>query len=404
MALSSTSRQYIIFLTLTNLGFYVFQSYYIIYLRQSGLSFTDISVIFAANFIALAVFCLISGSFADRHGRKKAIVLGAVINVAGLAIYGLFSSFWPFLTAEVILAGATALVNAGLEAWYMDEVKCEGCVSDVKVTLPLTSGLSNVLGIAGGVVGSFLAAYALNIPMLAGAAILVIPLLVAFGMFRENYGDRTGGFTALIRSSMSHFKKSMALKALTAGEMLRGSAVIVYVIIYQPYLVAVGLGTDYLGIYFSLLMIAMAAGSLLSVKAASRFGRHRLLVLSSVLLVIAYIAQPFVHDYILAGILFLVTGFSQGLGMPSIMIWRNTLIPSRVRASTLAVLTAMLNLSFAVMSFGLGPLIDATSMESAMYVGAILAAAAIPFYFIAHKWSLRVKDELRDSPSVDQAM
>ncbi|MGD1060255.1 MAG: MFS transporter [Methanomassiliicoccales archaeon] len=404
MALSSTSRQYIAFLTLTNLGFYVFQSYYIIYLRQSGLTFTDISVIFAANFVALALFCLVAGNFADRHGRKKAIVLGAVVNIAGFAIYGLSSSFWPFLAAEVILAGATALVNAGLEAWYMDELKCEGCISDVRVALPLTSGLSNVLGIAGGVVGSFLAAYTLNIPMLAGAAILIIPLIVAIGMFKENYGDRTGGFSSLIRSSMSHFRKSMALKALTAGEMLRGSAIIVYVIIYQPYLVAVGLGTDYLGIYFSLLMIAMAAGSLLSVKAAARFGRHRLLVLSSVLLVFAYLAQPLVHDYVLAGILFLITGFSQGLGLPSIMIWRNTLIPSRVRASTLAVLTVMLNLSAAVMSLGLGPLIDATSMEAAMYVGAILAAAAIPFYFVAHKWSLRVRDELQDMPPAGQAM
>jgi predicted MFS family arabinose efflux permease len=127
-------------------------------------------------------------------------------------------------------------------------------------------------------------------------------------------------------------------------------------------------------------------------------------VLSSVLLVFAYLAQPLVHDYVLAGILFLITGFSQGLGLPSIMIWRNTLIPSRVRASTLAVLTVMLNLSAAVMSLGLGPLIDATSMEAAMYVGAILAAAAIPFYFVAHKWSLRVRDELQDMPPAGQAM
>jgi len=46
------------------------------------------------------------------------------------------------------------------------------------------------------------------------------------------------------------------------------------------------------------------------------------------------------------------------------------------------------------MTLGLGPLIDATTMQSAMYVGVAFAASSIPFYFIANKWSLRVKDEL----------
>ena len=298
--------------------------------------------------------------------------------------------------AEVVLAGATALVNAGLEAWYMDALKASGRMAEVKSTLPLTSGASNVLGIAGGIMGSFLAAYALNLPMLAGAAIIVIPLIVAVSMFKENYGDRTVSYRRQLQSSLSYFNRSPALKFLTAGEMLRTTAVIVYVIVYQPYLVAVGLGVEYLGIYFSLLMISMAIGSLLSVRVAARVGRHRLLVISATLLVFAYIVQPFVHDYVLAGLLFLVAGFSQGLGLPSIMIWRNTLIPSRIRASTIAVLMALLNTASAIMSLGLGPLIDATSMGSAMYVGAILAAAAIPFYFVAHKWSLRVKDELLD--------
>lgn len=380
-----------------NLGFYVFQSYYILFLKVNGLTFTDISLIFLGNFLALALLNFVAGNFADRHGRKKAILLGGLINVVGFVVYGLSSSLLLFLAAEIILAGSSALIMGSIEAWFVDELSARKRLSEASKAFPANSSISNILGILGGVMGSLLAAYALNLPMLAGAVLVGLATIFVLLFFTENYGERGSRFSGLMKESLTHFRESMALRNLTYGEMFRNSAVIVYLIVYQPYMVTIGLGQEYLGIFFSILAVSSVLGNLLSVRTADRMGRHRMLAFICMMLFAAYIMQPFVHDYLIAGALFAFTGFTTGLAMPPVIIWRNSLIPSRIRASTLAVLSSFLNLGAGISTLALGLIIDSTSMQVAMYLGAFLALAATPFYLIAKKHEKRTKDELAET-------
>lgn len=395
MPLSRTSKEYIAFSAVLNLGFFVFQSYYILYLRVNGLSYTDITLIFAANFIALALLCFVSGGLADRYGRKRAIVIGGVITVIGFLVYGLSSSLPYFLAAEIILAGASALVGASLEAWFVDELKSAKRASEAARAFPLNSGVTNLLGILGGIIGSVLAAYALNLPMLAGSVFVAAATLIALLTFRENFGERANRIGAMVKESLGHFRRSAALSGLTYGEMLRTSAVIVYLLVYQPYMVAVGLGEQYLGLYFSVLMISTALGNLLSVRLAERSGRHWLLAASCAIIFTSFILQPLAQGFLMAGCLFALTGFANGLAIPPVMMWRNSLIPSRIRASTLALLSALLNLASAGMSLVLGPVMDATSLQAGMLIGAALALLALPFYFLSHRRSVGGRDEMQ---------
>jgi MFS family permease len=397
MALSKTSRQYIAFMATMNLGFYVFQSYYILFLTANGLTFTDISLIFLGNFLALAMLNFVAGNFADRSGRKKAILIGGVINVIGFVVYGLSSSLWLFLAAEIILAGSSALIMGSIEAWFVDELKAKKLLGEASKAFPANSSISNILGIVGGVIGSMLVAYALNLPMLAGAVLVGASTLFALFFFTENYGERGSRFSGLIRESLAHFRGSRTLRNLTYGEMFRNSAVIVYLIVYQPYMVAIGLERQYLGVFFSILAISIVLGNLLSVRAADRVGRHRLLAIICMMLFVAYLVQPFVHDYLIAGALFAFTGFTTGLALPPVIIWRNSLIPSRIRASTLAVLSSILNLGAGISTLVLGILIDSSSMQIGMFLGAVLALAAMPFYLIAKKHENGAKDELKET-------
>ncbi len=392
MPLSRTSKEYIAYMAILNSGFFVFQSYYIIYLTANGLDYTDISLIFVGNFVALAILNLFAGDFADRHGRKQALLIGGAINVFGFTVYGLSSSILRFLLAEIILAGSAALISGSVEAWLIDSLRAEGKASEAKRTFPVNSSVSNLLGIVGGVVGSVFAAIALNLPMLVGAALTAVATLFALFFFKENFGERSSRFAGLLKESLSHFRHSAALRDLTYAEMLRNSAVIVYFIVYQPYLVLAGMGKEFLGIYFSVLMVSMVAGNLLSIKMADRLGRHRMLAFAGILLFASYILQPLVQSYLLSGILFAISGFTSGLAMPTVMLWRNSLIPSRIRASSLALLSSLLNLAAGGMTLVLGPVIDSSSLQAAMYIGAILAAASVPLYLIANRYTPLSKD------------
>ena len=393
MPFSRTSREYIAYMAILNSGFFVFQSYYIIFLTVNGLSYTDISLIFVGNFVALAILNLFAGDFADRHGRKRAMLIGGAINVFGFLVYGLSSSIMLFLLAEIILASSSALISGSVEAWFIDSLRSENKLSEAKKTFPMNSSVSNLLGIVGGMVGSVLAAFALNLPMLAGAVLVAVATIFALVLFKENFGEKSSRFAGLVKESFAHFRASPALRDLTYAEMFRTCAIMVYFLIYQPYLVLTGMGKEYLGIYFSLLMISMVAGNLLSVSLAERLGRHRMLALAGILLFASYILQPLVHTYLLAGLLFAVSGFTSGLAMPTVMLWRNSLIPSRIRASSLALLSSLLNLAAGAMTLGLGPVIDSSSLEAAMYIGAFLAAASVPLYLIANRHSTLAASE-----------
>jgi len=371
-------------MVLTNLGFFVFQSYYIIFLKKSGLTYTDISVIFFANFIALALLNFPSGNFADKYGRKRAVILGTLISGLGMIVYGLTSLFLVFLAMEVVLALASSLLSGSVEAWFVDSIRAEKCESEAERTFSLTQGVSYFLGLLAGIVGSIFAVFILSLPMVVGGIIVLFAIgVVAIG-FRENYGDVGSGFRAHVGESLRHFRDSPALERLTAGEMLRTAASLVYFIVYQPYLVAIGLGEQYLGLFFSCLMVASAVGSLISVRLVRFSRRYLVLMVMSGLLLTAYVLQPFAHDVVLSAFLFTVCGFANGVAIPAIMVWRNNLIPSRIRASSLAVLSTLLNTGNALMTIVLGPVADGTSLQVALLLGALLAALAMPFYYLAH--------------------
>ena len=382
---SRTSMAFITFMAMTNLGFFVFQSYYIIFLKNSGLTFTDISVIFFANFIALALLNFPSGNFADKYGRKKAVIIGTLISGLGMIVYGLTSLLLVFLAMEIVLALASSLQIGALEAWYIDAVRAEKRESEAERTFSLTQGISYFLGLLAGIIGSILAVFFLSLPMVVGGIIVLFTTAIVVIGFRENFGDVSSGFRSHVGESLRHFRESPALKRLTAGEMLRTAASIVYFIIYQPYLVAIGLGEQYLGLFFSCLMVASAVGSLISVRMVRFSQRYLVLMAMSGLLLTAYVLQPFTHDMILSAFLFTLCGFANGVAIPAIMVWRNELIPSRIRASSLAVLSTLLNTGNALMTLVLGPVADGTSMQVALVLGAVLAGCAMPFYYLAHR-------------------
>jgi hypothetical protein len=54
-----------------------------------------------------------------------------------------------------------------------------------------------------------------------------------------------------------------------------------------------------------------------------------------------------------------------------------------------------LNLGAGAMTLGLGPVIDSSSLDAAMYIGAFFAAASVPLYLIANRHStLAVSESL----------
>ncbi len=386
-ALGRTARQYVLAMSLVYLSLLIFQAYFIFYLQQSGLSYFQMSVIYAVNLAFCALLSLPMGNVADRYGRRRALVVGILIIAFSMLIYAFTRDFLIFLVAEVFWAIGWALINCSNEAWVFDQLSKEGRAAEGSTAFTLMMSLSYVLGVVGGIIASALVVVSLNMPFLGAAVIALVCAVVVWKTLAENYGMETVTLRRILRDCVGYYRGHAGLQLLTAGETCRYVAGVIYMFLYQPYLVATGLGADMLGLYFSLLMLSSAAGAFLAPRLASRFGHHQVMMLSGGGLFVAFALLTMSPGLVASCALFALCGLSYGLGWPPLMVWRNDLVPDRIRASALSLFASITYLAAAVMTTVLGGLLDATSPLVGFLFAATLALLSVPLYLGAHRRS-----------------
>ena len=380
-----TSRQYILAMSMVNLSMLVFQAYFIIYLQVSGLSYLQMSVIYSVNLVFSALLSLPMGNVADRFGRRRALASGMAVTAFSMLIYAFNRDFTAFLIAELFWAFGWALINGSNEAWVFDQLTAEGRASEGGRTFTAMMSISYILGVVGGIIASALVVISLNMPFLGAAIIAIICVVIVWRRLPENYGSQTVALRAILRECLAFYRRHTGLQMLTAAETCRYMAGVIYLFLYQPYLVAIGLGTDVLGLYFSILMLSSATGAFLAPRLSTRLGYHRAMVLSSAGLFAGFALLSTSPGLLLSCTLFALCGLSYGMGWPPLMVWRNDLVPARIRASALSLFASFTYLAGAVITTVLGALLDATSPLAGFLFAAVIALMSVPMYLVAFR-------------------
>jgi predicted MFS family arabinose efflux permease len=256
-------------------------------------------------------------------------------------------------------------------------------------------GLISIVGVLGGIIGSVLAVYTLSLPILFGSIVCFAAAVFVMFTFRENYGNNEARYSEIVKRTLSYFKGSPALKLLTAADLFRFACFVVYIFLYQPFLVAAGLPASALGVVFAALMVASALGSVLATRLMIRTRKSYIVMGSVLCLMVPLAALPFMSDLWVAGTLFLVCAFAHGLATPAAMIWRNSLIPSDMRASGLSVMSTFANGTNVALSLAMGLIISSWGIEAAFYFGVLAGAISLPLLFLADRESRKVPDEMK---------
>ena len=139
-----------------------------------GLQLGAVRVVFAVHSAVLIVLEVPSGALADSFGRRRVLLVGAVLTAASLATYAVAQSVPAFIASVAALGTGRALISGALEAWYVDSLRA------LDPGAPLARGLSR---------GTAAEAIALGLGALAGGAIVSLaePSHVADGAL-SGYG------------------------------------------------------------------------------------------------------------------------------------------------------------------------------------------------------------------------
>lgn len=76
-----------------------FDAFFILFLVDKGVSFTQIGILYATREVFTNVFELPSGIIADAFGRKSSLAASLLIYIISFALFFLFDDFWIFVIA-----------------------------------------------------------------------------------------------------------------------------------------------------------------------------------------------------------------------------------------------------------------------------------------------------------------
>jgi len=121
------NRQYCKFCTygfLKNLRF--FDAFFILFLVEKGLTFTQIGVLYAVREVITNLLELPSGILADTFGRKKALAGSFLAYISSFILFYLFQDFWLFLIAFGMFGVGEAFRSGTHKGMIVDYLKLNG--------------------------------------------------------------------------------------------------------------------------------------------------------------------------------------------------------------------------------------------------------------------------------------
>lgn len=115
---------------LKNLRF--FDAFFILFLLEKGLSYTEIGVLYAVREICINIFEIPSGIVADTYGRKNALAGSFVAYIISFAVFFVSANFWLFLVAFVLYGIGDAFRSGSHKGMIMEYLKLNG-LEDQKI-------------------------------------------------------------------------------------------------------------------------------------------------------------------------------------------------------------------------------------------------------------------------------
>ena len=136
----------------------------VLFYQDNGMGMHEIFILKSIYSLAIVALELPSGWMADVWGRKKTLLLGAVLGSSGFLMYSFSYGFWAFVIAEIILGAGHSFVSGADSAMLYESLKADK-KSDryVKHEGRITSA-GNFAEALAGIAAGFLAAISLRTP------------------------------------------------------------------------------------------------------------------------------------------------------------------------------------------------------------------------------------------------
>jgi MFS family permease len=371
----------------------------ILLMLERGLSLTQIGLVFSLQGLVVLALELPTGGLADALGVKPVLLMAGATGLASLAVFAFADSFGLFAVAVLLQGIYRALDSGPLDSWYVNaalaadpEADLERGLSRAGVVTGLAIGAGALL--SGGLValgpvaglsaltGPVAVACVLTLVSLIAVAVLLVEVRPAQGVGAIRRSLRAVPGT--IGSAFGLLRRSRIVLALVTVELFWGFGMVTFEGLLPVRLSEVTGSVDTAGALMgpasSAAWLASAAGAALVPLVSRRLG----VPLTAAALRIVQGATV-VGMGLLAGPVGVLTAFLfcyavHGASNPLHMGLLHRQVDGPYRTTVMSLNSMVAQPAGAIGGIALTALADATSVRTAMLVGAVVLAAAAPLY------------------------
>jgi MFS family permease len=365
-------------------------AYLIIYLKEIGLSFTQISIIASIALAAPIIFEIPTGAIADCFGRKISITLGLLSSSIILFLIPSFHEFNHVVILFFTLVSMGTLVSGSDSAWMVDYLKSK------RQSKLIHKAFSRIMSIASlsGVMILLSASFIINKFGLSFIWYIQGTILASAGLFILFFGDKeniknnhtfktalkqTFGFAnqgfKLILSNNKLFLFSFA-SFFSAFFVIGG-------ITWQPFFVDLGLPLAHLGtVYAGAGIIGILAPNISIIIVKKLKSEKSAIIFETIISGLGFFIVSKVYSPINAMFMFYIITMGVGIGQPVRATFFHKQVPSKIRATTGSIKN-VINTSGAVIAMLIaGYVMDNFGLRWAFMIGGLAAIPTVICYLM----------------------
>jgi len=362
----------------------------VLFWQENGLSMTQIMILQSIFSILVVILEIPTGYFADVYGRRKSLILGALMMAIAMFVYSISNGFWDFLIGEIFFALAISLISGADSAFVYDSLRDLGREKEYQKVFGniifyglIALAVSNIIG---GLVGKI----NLRLPWQIAIPFFSLAVLIAISMQeprRYKAIIKKGYFLEILRILKFSLVENQKLKWLIiySGVIFGFNQSVLWT--YQPYFQLGGVDILYFGFIFASFQLVAAFTSKYAYFLEERIGQKFSLVMLVVLLAGSFLLMSnfvFLFSFSFAFLQQFVRGFREVV----IKDYINKIVTSDIRATVLSVESLGGRLIYALVVPFVGWIVDVYSLLQALF---ILGITSLIFGVIALVFLRRVR-------------
>lgn len=353
----------------------------LIFYNANNLSVRHLFVIQAAYSLTIVLFELPSGYLADRWGRKKTLVTGAILNFGGYLLYSVSFGFEGFLMAQIMLGMGQSFMSGSDTAMLYDTLVSENKQHQyLKIEGRMTS-VGNFAEALAGIIAGFLLMISPRFPFVCQAfvALLAVPasLMLTEPPLPSSLGKPR--IKELIHTLKNVLFVQHSLRRNLWLSSVLGASTLTMAWFVQPFFQSVEIPETLYGLLWTLLNASVGLTALIAYRIERRLGEKRSVQWVIFVTTLGYLTLSISNS--IWGLFFIFVFYlARGIATPVLKDYLNKELSSETRASVLSLRSLMIRGIFTALGPVWGWTTDHLSLSAALLMaGMTYLIFALPF-------------------------